>query len=69
MRFSAILWKEEDKWVSLCPELDVASQGSSPEEAIKMLKEAVRAYIETAKDLGVWEDIKNNQVFLSTIEV
>ena len=63
MRFSAVLWKEEDKWVSLCPELDIASQGDSPEDAIKMLKEAIQAYIETVKDLGIWEGIKTNRVF------
>ncbi len=45
-RFSAIIEKEEDWYVSLCPELDVASQGRSVEEALKNLREAVELYLE-----------------------
>ena len=39
--FSAIVHREGDWYVSLCPEIDVASQGKSVEEAVANLKEAV----------------------------
>jgi predicted RNase H-like HicB family nuclease len=32
--------------VALCPELDVASQGKSVEEALRNLKEALELYLE-----------------------
>jgi HicA toxin of bacterial toxin-antitoxin, len=32
-RLTAIIQREDDSFVSLCPELDIASQGSSIEEA------------------------------------
>ena len=46
MKFSAILHKEGDWYVSLCPELDIASQGKTVEEAVSNLQEAVELYIE-----------------------
>ncbi|MDW7731599.1 MAG: type II toxin-antitoxin system HicB family antitoxin [Methanolobus sp.] len=33
-KFSATIHKEEDWYVSWCPELDVASQGKTVEEAL-----------------------------------
>lgn len=44
--FSAIIEKEDDWYVALCPELDVASQGKSVEEALENLREAVALYLE-----------------------
>ena len=46
--FTAWLHKEGDGWVALCPELDVASQGDSMEQARANLQEAVGLFIETA---------------------
>ena len=46
--FTAILEREGDTYVSLCPELDVASQGKSADEAKANLKEAVELFLETA---------------------
>ena len=46
MKFSAILQKEGDWYVSLCPELDIASQGKTVEEAVTNLQEAVKLYLE-----------------------
>lgn len=36
--FTAILYKEDDMYVALCPELDIASQGVTIEEAKKKFK-------------------------------
>ena len=46
--FTAIIEKEESAYVALCPELDVASQGNTVEEARKNLTEAVEAHDGTA---------------------
>jgi len=43
--FSAVITKEEKWYVALCPELDVASQGKTVEEALSNLKEALELYL------------------------
>ena len=44
--FSAVLHKEEDMFVALCPELGTASQGYTVEEALANLKEATELYLD-----------------------
>jgi predicted RNase H-like HicB family nuclease len=44
--FSAVVRREGKLYVALCPEVDVASQGKSVEEALKNLKEALELYLE-----------------------
>ncbi|TET90242.1 MAG: type II toxin-antitoxin system HicB family antitoxin [Methanomassiliicoccales archaeon] len=46
-KHSAVITKEGDIFVSLCPELDIASQGKTVEEALGNLKEAVELYLRT----------------------
>jgi len=41
-----VISKEGDIFVALCPELDIASQGQSIEEALMNLKEAIELYLE-----------------------
>lgn len=46
--------EKEGKWyVATCPELGVASQGSSLEEAEAMLKEAVELLLEEADEAEI----------------
>jgi predicted RNase H-like HicB family nuclease len=47
-QLTAIIEREDDGYVALCPELDVASQGDSIEEARENLREAVELFFETA---------------------
>lgn len=47
-RLTAIIEREDDGFVSLCPELDIASQGASIEEAQANLVEALTLFFETA---------------------
>lgn len=47
-RFTAMIDREADGFVAICPELDVASQGDSVEEALSNLREAVELFLETA---------------------
>lgn len=45
--FVGAIFKESEWFVSLCLDLDVASQGRTVREAKKMLAEAVTLYLET----------------------
>lgn len=45
-KLSAVITQEGDIFVLLCPELDIASQGKTVEEALGNLKEAVELYLE-----------------------
>jgi len=48
LRLTAIIERDDDAFVSLCPELDIASQGSCVEEARTNLFEALTLFFETA---------------------
>jgi predicted RNase H-like HicB family nuclease len=50
IRFTALIEKEGDGFVALCPELDIASQGGTVKEARAMLKEAVELFYECASE-------------------
>ena len=47
-QFTAVIEREGDGFVSLCPELDIASQGDTIDEAKSNLSEAVGLFLETA---------------------
>jgi predicted RNase H-like HicB family nuclease len=53
--FTAIIEREDDIYVSLCPELDIASQGSTIEEAKENLTEAVELFFEMADEAEIQE--------------
>lgn len=44
-QFTAIIEREEDGYVALCPELDIASQGDSVESAKQNLTEALELFL------------------------
>ena len=48
MFLTAIVRREGDHYVALCPELDVASQGGTVEDATDNLKEATELLLECA---------------------
>ncbi len=47
-QFTAIIQRESDGYLSLCAELDIASQGESVEEARNNLIEALQLFFEVA---------------------
>ncbi|MDP3639859.1 MAG: type II toxin-antitoxin system HicB family antitoxin [Nanoarchaeota archaeon] len=49
---TVVIKKERGTYSSWCPELDVASQGNTVEEARKNLKEAVELHVETMVQNG-----------------
>ncbi|MDQ3011020.1 MAG: type II toxin-antitoxin system HicB family antitoxin [Acidobacteriota bacterium] len=48
-QFTGIIEREGDGYVSLCPELNIASQGDTAEEARLNLIEAVELFFEVAE--------------------
>lgn len=44
-----MIYREGNGYVSLCPELDVGSQGDTVEEASANLREAVELFLESAE--------------------
>jgi predicted RNase H-like HicB family nuclease len=65
--FTAVLEKEGDDYVALCPELDVASQGKTVENAMTNLREAVELFLECASRDEV-ESRLHNEVFVTRFE-
>ena len=67
-RLTAIIEREGDGYVSLCPELDVASQGHSVEEARSNLREAVELLLETADQSEIDQRL-HGAVFATDLDV
>ena len=67
-QMTAIIEPEEDGFVALCPELDIASQGDSIEEARANLIEALTLFFETASPSEVSRRFQN-EVFVTQVEV
>lgn len=65
---TAAIWRENDGFVSLCSELDVASQGETVEEARANLREAVELFFETAHPNEIAERL-NSEIYITPLEV
>ncbi len=68
MKLTAFIEREGDGYVSLCPELDIASQGDSVENARDNLREAVELFFETASPEEVTQRL-HDEVFVTQLEV
>lgn len=67
-RFTAIIEAEDDGFVALCPELDVASQGATVSEARANLTDAIELFLETASPAEVERPLAA-EVYVTQIEV
>ena len=67
VQYTAIVEKEGDGYVALCPELDIASQGASIKEATDNLKEAVELFLETA-DRSEIRRREHSEVYVTRFE-
>jgi predicted RNase H-like HicB family nuclease len=65
--YTAIIEKEGNLYAALCPELDVASQGTTVEEATSNLREAVELFLECADPQEVKRRLRTD-VFVTRIE-
>lgn len=68
MKLTAIIERDVDGYVSLCPELDIASQGTSIEEARDNLREAIELFFETASAEEI-EQRYSGEVYVTQVEV
>jgi predicted RNase H-like HicB family nuclease len=68
VQLTAIIEREGDGYVALCPELDVASQGESIESARNNLQEAVELFLETADPREI-EQRRHSEIFVTRLEV
>jgi predicted RNase H-like HicB family nuclease len=59
-QFTVIIEREGDGYISLCPELDIASQGDNIEEARQNLIEALELFFETADPSEVKNRLHTN---------
>lgn len=67
-QLTAILEREGSGFVALCPELDVASQGETIEEARANLTEALELFFETASEEEISERL-HSEVYVTRLEV
>jgi len=67
-QLTAIIEREGDGYISLCPELDIASQGDTIEQARQNLQEALELFFETASP----EEIKHrlhDEVYVTRMDI
>ncbi len=67
-QFTAIIEREGDSYVALCPEVDTASQGGLVDEARANLKDALDLFFETAPDKEIEERL-HDEVYVTHVEV
>jgi predicted RNase H-like HicB family nuclease len=65
---TATIWREGSGFVSLCSELDIASQGETVEEARANLREAVELFFEMADPNEIKERL-TQEVYISPLEI
>jgi predicted RNase H-like HicB family nuclease len=65
---TAVIEREGDGYVALCPELDIASQGSTVEEARSNLREALELFFETASPEEIKQRLRQ-EVYVTQVEV
>jgi predicted RNase H-like HicB family nuclease len=67
-QFTAIIEREGEGYVSLCPELDIASQGDTVEQARNNLTEALELFFEHASASEIKERL-HGEIFITRLEV
>lgn len=58
LQLTAIIEREDDGYVSTCPELDIVSQGDTVQEARMNLLEAVEGFFEAASQSEIHKRLK-----------
>lgn len=66
--FTAIIEREDSAYVSLCPELGIASQGNTVDQAKENLREAIELFLDTASPDEVARRL-HDDVYITRLEV
>lgn len=64
---TAIIEREGAGYVALCPEVDVASQGNTVQEARTNLREALELFFETASDSEIARRLRS-EVYVTRVQ-
>ena len=67
-QLTAIIEREGNGYVSLCPQLDIASQGDTIQEARENLREALELFFETASPAEIQERL-HQEVYITQLEI
>jgi len=67
-RMTAVIHREGDGFVAICPEVDVASQGDTIESARDNLREALELFFECAPADEIRERL-GEEVFVTQVDV
>jgi predicted RNase H-like HicB family nuclease len=67
-QLTAVIEREGDGFVALCPELDIASQGNSIEEARENLREALELFFETASPDEIQTRL-HDEVYVTRLDI
>ncbi|WKZ13512.1 MAG: type II toxin-antitoxin system HicB family antitoxin [Gammaproteobacteria bacterium] len=67
-QLTAIIERDGDGYVALCPEVDIASQGHTIEEARDNLREALELFFETASSAEIRARLRD-EIFVTRVEV
>ena len=68
LQFTAVIEREGDGYVALCPEIDIASQGDSIEHARANLQEALELFFECADQEEIDRRV-HTDVYVTKVEV
>jgi predicted RNase H-like HicB family nuclease len=67
-QLTALIEREGDGYVALCPELDIASQGDTVMEARENLREAFELFYETADPSEITKRLRD-EVFVTRLDI
>lgn len=67
-QLTAIIEREGNAYVSLCPQLDIASQGNTVQEARENLQEALELFFELASPSEINERL-HHEVYITQLEI
>lgn len=67
-QLTAIIERENDGYVSLCPEVDIASQGNTVQEARENLREALELFFESASPMEIQQRL-HEEVYITRLEI
>jgi len=67
-QLTAIIEGEGDGYVALCPEVDIASQGNTVDEARQNLREAIELFFESASAEEINQRL-HEEVYVTRLEV
>ncbi|MBF0203389.1 MAG: type II toxin-antitoxin system HicB family antitoxin [Desulfamplus sp.] len=67
-QLTAIIEREGNGYVSLCPELDIASQGDTINDARENLREALELFFETASPEEIQQRM-HEALYITKLEV